>query len=51
MRHKHPHYVRINWFDVEDVCLAKEAGEQQIVFANVPFASDPSNAVHEDLGR
>ncbi len=27
--------------------LAKEVGEQQIVLATVPFASDPADAIHE----
>ena len=47
MRHKHPHRVRVIRIDVEDVRLAKEIGQQQIVFTAVPFASDPSDAVHE----
>lgn len=46
MRHKHPHRVRIIRIDVEDVRLTKEVGLQQIVFAAVPFTSDPADAVH-----
>ncbi len=47
MRHEHPHRVRIVRIDVEDVRLAEEVGEQQIVFTAVPFASDPADAVHQ----
>ena len=47
MRHKHPHRVRIIWIDVEDMRLAKEVGQQQIVFATVPLATDPADAVHQ----
>jgi hypothetical protein len=43
MRHKHPHRVRIIRIDVEDVCLAQEIGQQQIVFAAVPLDSDPAD--------
>ncbi len=50
MRHKHPHRVRIIRIDVEDVRLAKEIGQQQIVFAAVPLATDPANAVHQPQG-
>jgi hypothetical protein len=32
------------------VCLAKEVGEQQIVLAVVPFATDPADAVHQAKG-
>lgn len=46
MRYKHPHRVRIVRIDVENVRLAKEVSQQQIVFAAVPLASDPADAVH-----
>jgi len=51
MRHKHPNRVRIIWIDVEDVRLAQEIGQQQIVFAAVPFAADPADVVHQTQGR
>jgi len=34
--------VRIVRIDVENVRLAKEVGEQEIVFATVPFAAYPA---------
>ena len=50
MRHKHPHRVRIVRIDVEDVRLPKEIGQQQIVLAAVPLATDPADAVHQPQG-
>jgi hypothetical protein len=32
------------------VCLAQEIGQQQIVLAAVPLASDPADPVHQALG-
>ena len=51
MRHKHPYRMRIVRIDVEDVRLAQEIGQQQIVLPAVPLASDPANAVHQPQGR
>ena len=51
MRHKHPHRVRVIRIDVEDVRLPKEVGQQQIVLATVPLATDPSDTVHQPQGR
>ena len=50
MRHKHPYRMRIVRIDVEDVRLAQEIGQQQIVLAAVPLASDPADAVHQPQG-
>ena len=50
MRHKHPHRVRVIRIDVEDVRLAQEIGQQQIVLAAVPLATDPADAVHQTQG-
>jgi len=50
MRYEHPHGVRIVWIDVEDMRLAEEVGEQQIVFTAVPFATNPSDAVYQAHG-
>jgi len=47
MGNKHPHRVRIVRIDVEDVRLAQGVGQQQIVLAAVPFASDPADAIHQ----
>ena len=47
MRHKQPHRVRIVRIDVENVRLAHEIGQQQIVFATVPLATDPADPVHQ----
>ena len=47
MRHKHPYRMRIVRIDVEDVRLAKEIGQQQIVLAAMPLATDPADAVHQ----
>ena len=43
--------MRVVRIDVEDVCLAQEIGQQQIVFAAVPLASDPADAFHQPQGR
>jgi len=51
MPHKHPYRVRVVRIDIEDVRLAKEIGEQQIVLAAVPFATDPADAIHQPQGR
>ena len=51
MRHKHPHRMRIILIDVEDVRLAQEIGQQQIVLAAVPLSTDPADAVHQPQGR
>ena len=51
MRHKHPYRVRVVGIDAENVRLAKEIGEQQIVLAAVPLATDPADAVHEAKSR
>jgi hypothetical protein len=51
MRHKHPDRVRIIWINVEDMRLADEVGERQFILAAVPFAPDPSDAVHEAKSR
>ena len=47
MRHKHPDRVRVIRIDVEDVCLAEEVGQQNVILAAVPFATDPADAVHQ----
>ena len=51
MRHKHPHRVRIVGIDVEDVSLAQEVSEHQVVFPDVPFAANPADAIHQAQGR
>lgn len=51
MRYKHPHRVRVIRIDVENVRLAQEVGQQQIVLAAVPLATDPADAVHQPQGR
>ena len=47
MRDKHPHRVRIVRIDVENVRLAQEISQQQIVLAAVPLATYPADAVHQ----
>ncbi len=51
VRYKHSDRMGVIWIDVVGVCLAKEIGQQQIVLAAVPFATDPSDAVHKAKGR
>ncbi len=46
MRHNHPHRMRMVGLDVEDVGLAKKAGKLEVVFAAVPLATNPADAVH-----
>ena len=50
MRDKHPHRVRIVRIDVENVRLAQEISQQQIVLTAVPLATDPADAVHQTQG-
>jgi hypothetical protein len=51
IRHNLSHRVRIVRIDVEVMRLAKEVGERQFILAAVPFAANPSDAVHQAKSR
>ncbi len=40
-------FVRLIRINMEGVGLAKEVGQEQIVLAAVPFATDPADAIHQ----
>lgn len=51
MPHKYPHLVGQIRVDVLSMGLAQAVGEEQIILAAVPLATDPADAVHDPKRR